>query len=134
MELVWPPHMTAGAVGKQVQLLFFDAILGFATGAVDLVIQVFRLCLEVGHQIARVTALCRVLGFDDDAPAFVPRAGRVLHLMEAALFLPRLLETLLSSVNKCLRLCGEAVIARDTDDIVDTMTFAPAQHLPAAEA
>jgi hypothetical protein len=40
---------------------------------------------------------------------------------------------LLGFINKGRCLCGEAVIARDTDEIVDTMTFTPAQHFQTAE-
>jgi len=50
-ELVGPPLVATGATGKQIELLFLDPVLHVPAGTTELVIQVFRVTLEISHHI-----------------------------------------------------------------------------------
>ena len=133
-KLVRPPGMTTGAIGKQIELLLLDAVLHLAACTVESVVKVLGFGLEVGHQVARVTALGSVLGLDDDAPATIPAPGGIKHDMETTLFAGGDPKVPLGGIVKRFRLGIQAVIACDTDEVVDVMVLTPAQHLPATEA
>ena len=43
--------MGAGAIGEQTQLLFLDAVLHLAAGAVDLVVELLGIVVEIGDEL-----------------------------------------------------------------------------------
>jgi len=56
-ELVGPPVMGAGAIGKQPQLLLLDAVIHLASGAVESFVELLSIALEVGEDEAGVAPL-----------------------------------------------------------------------------
>ena len=95
-ELIGQELVTTGAVGKEPELLFLDAILHLAARGVPSVVDSLRPILEIGHHEARVGPLPKMFGFDDDATFVLPGLGGVAHFVEAALL--ALEEILLSSL------------------------------------
>ena len=71
-ELVGPPLVAAGAVGKEGQLLLLDAVLHLAAGVVEALVERLRLAFEVGDDVARVGSLGPMLEARDDAAFLVP--------------------------------------------------------------
>jgi hypothetical protein len=80
MQLVGRHGGRRGAIGEQLELLA-NAVLGLATGAIQILIQSARIgqagMFERGDDKARIGAVQRVLGVSD---ALSPR----LHLIDAA--------------------------------------------------
>ncbi len=46
-ELVGPPFVARGAIGEQVELLFFDAVLHLAALAVEFLVELLSIALEI---------------------------------------------------------------------------------------
>lgn len=90
--------MTGGAVGEQVELLFLDAVLLVAAGAVEAIIQGPRCALEASQDIAQVGPAGTVLGLDDHAPRPVLAFCSIGELAEAALLVAVALEDIFGRV------------------------------------
>ena len=83
-----------GAIGEQFELLA-DAVLGFAAGAIEVLIEGARIvgeagALEGGDDKARIGALQRMLGLGNDAAGAAPAVdGAILEVAEHARRLAR---------------------------------------------
>ena len=95
--------MTAGAVGKQIELLLLNPVLHLPAGTIDLVIESLRRAAQVGHDVAGIGPLHGVLAFDNDAPGTVPGGGRIGELIEQPLLRPRGLKATTRLVQHRLR-------------------------------
>ena len=83
-ELVGPPVVATGPVGKQTQLLFLDPVLHLASRTI-LVVKLLRGSGEVGDQEAGYLHLGRMFGFHNDAPFLVPSGCRILDFAKVPL-------------------------------------------------
>ena len=86
-ELVGYKIMAARAVGKQTQLLLFDAVLHFATSTVSLLIKLLTIACEGGGDEAWVFSFFRVLDARDDPALLVPCGGSVGEFSKEPLLL-----------------------------------------------
>ena len=84
-KLVGREAVAAGTGAEQIELRLLDAVLGLAAGAVQPLVQLYGVALEIGHHEARVVALAAVLEPGDHAPLDVPAVGRVDELVDQPL-------------------------------------------------
>ena len=88
-----------------------------------------------GDDETRVLLAWDVLGFGDDAtPAAPTLVGAVAELGEDARRLARCLILLLRLAHRPHQQAAQALVTRQSEDVVDTMLFAPVHQLFAAEA
>lgn len=81
-ELIGPPALATGAVGKKSALLFLDAIFHLPTGAGDLVVNRLGVAFQARDDKARIGSLDTVFGFGNDPPRAISCAGRVVQSAE----------------------------------------------------
>ncbi|CAB4243990.1 protein of unknown function [Methylacidimicrobium sp. AP8] len=124
-------------VGKEVEL-FLDPILHVATSTVELLVKVLGGPLlggERGHDKARILPSFQVLGFGDHPALPRPAAqGAVGKLgKEAGRLATRLVQTT-GLLHRPLNGPAQALVARQAEEVVDLMGFAPSHDLFPAEA
>ena len=122
-ELVGEWALAGGAVGGELGLVQLDRVFRLYA---DPFVEMARLALERGDDVARVEAARRSLEPGDDAAFAVPRAGGVIEAGEAA----HLLRAGLGAAHPDVvgDIVGEAVqhgIARQAEDVVDAVRLAP---------
>lgn len=79
--------LTGGAIGKQPELRFLDAVLGFAPTAIQIVVEFGGRARKIGDDVARIVALLGELEPGDHAPLGIPGLGGIAKLEEFALLL-----------------------------------------------
>ena len=78
-QLIGPPAVAAGAIGKEPELLLLDSVLHLAARAEDLVVEGLRFAWEAGHHKARVAPPVAMLGFGDHPSLAIPSVRRVIQ-------------------------------------------------------
>src|SRR6266403_1085545 len=126
--------MAAGAITEETKLLFLDAIFHLAPRAVNLVVESLRATFQIGQNITRISAFYGVFGFRNDPSFPVPTLSLILKLSEEPHFFSAPLVLALSPFLQLGRERMQALILSQSDDVVDSRSLAPTQHLPTTKA
>lgn len=132
--LVRPPAMARGAVCKEIELLFFDAVFHITARTVDPVIKGVGVSSKIGDEVTRVASFGSVLGFTNHEPCPIPRPGLVVKPGKETLFFAGALERDFGLVQSWLKEAGDAVVAGESDKVVDVIVLAPPKHAPTAKS
>src|SRR5512143_825014 len=125
--------MTTGAIRKEVELLFLNAVFHVAPGTVALPIEDMGFAGEVRDDIPRIAPFRAVLSFDDYPAGLLPGLGGIVHLAEQALLTVTGLVELLGMTEERLRHRVETTILGQPHEITNLMPITPPQHSPAAK-
>jgi len=125
-----------GAIGEQVDLTLLDAILHFAAGAVDLLIEMAAVADgQRRDDEARVFFAPGPLGLGNDAPLAAPALeGRPGEVPEPARRLAGLLALLLRFAKLGCNHALQAGIPRQAKDVVDPIGLTPPHQGVAGKA
>lgn len=126
--------MAGGAIGEEIELLFFDPIFHIATRAVDFVIECSGVSAKIGDEVTRVASFGGMLGFTNHKSWAVPRSSLVVKPGEEALLFTGALEGYFGLVQGGLKVSGDAVVPGESDEVVDIVVLAPPKHAPTAKS
>jgi hypothetical protein len=126
--------MAGGAVGEEIELLFFDPVFHITTRTVDFVIERSGVSAKVGDEVTRVAPFGGVLGFANHEPCPIPRPGLVVKPGKEALLFTAALEGNFGLIQSRLKEAGDAVVPGKSDEVVDVVVLAPPKHAPTAKS
>ena len=116
------------------RLLFLDAIFHLTPRAINLVLQSLRATFQIGQNITRISAFEGVFGFRNDPSFPVPTLSLILKLSEEPHFFSAPLVLALGPFLPLGRERMQALILSQSDQLVDSRSLAPTQHLPPTKA
>jgi len=118
-ELVWPPLMTRGAIGKQSQLLSLDAVFHLTSRTVQCIVEILTSLSQIGNDEARVAPLGTDLRLEDDASMPAPEAGCVVELKEWPLLALAYVILLFSQLEHRCRDTLQTLVLGDADNVAN---------------
>ena len=126
--------MGTGAISEQPQLLLLDPVLHLASGAVDLVIELLGIAVEIGDDKSWITPLCGDLELGDHCTLAPQRLGAIAQVEKDSLLFLGFLEALFHVNERFFDHSLQPLIARQADNVAHTVALTPAQHMVTAEA
>src|SRR3954453_16774454 len=137
-QLIGPHGGGRGAVCEQVQLAFLDTVFHLAAGAVDPLVQPSGVDLDRGQRgddEARISLALSPFSLADDAANAAPTVqGGPSEVPEAASRFAGSLRHGPRGAHLSLDLCSQARIARQAENVIHAVGFAPPHQRLATEA
>ena len=126
--------MTGSPVREEVELLLFNPVFHVSARAVDFIVELLGVSPKIGHEVAGITSFGGVLCFANDESGVIPAGCFVVKPGEEALLFAGILKVRLRLLKDGLEQGGDALVASQSDEVVDVVLFTPTQHSPTAKA
>ena len=125
--------MTAGAIAKESELLFLNAVFHLTSSTVELIVDPLCAPDQIGDHKRGLAPLGGVLGFGNNASLLIPTAGPILEAFKEADFLAAFCHVYVQRAAPAWHSNLEPFILGDPDEVIDLVSLTPAQHFPATE-